>query len=120
MILLPYPPSNNRYFRNFRGRMVISAEGKAFKNTAGWLCKTAGVKVLQGDVELQVILHPKLNKDGSASKVRLDLDNIFKPVCDCMNGVAYQDDKQIVKIGAVIGIPVKDGGISVLVTRAFQ
>lgn len=97
--------------------MVISTEGREFKIAAGWACKAAGVKLLHGDVELQVILHPKLTKTGVASKVRLDLDNIFKPVCDCMNGVAYEDDSQIVKIGAIIGVPVKDGGISVLVTK---
>lgn len=32
MILrLPYPPSINHYWRNFRGRIVISREGRTFR-----------------------------------------------------------------------------------------
>ena len=31
---LPYPPSINHYWRNFRGRMVIGQEGRAFLHSA--------------------------------------------------------------------------------------
>ncbi len=31
MLTLPYPPSINHYWRNFRGRVVISREGRAFR-----------------------------------------------------------------------------------------
>ena len=31
------------------------------------------------------------------SKPRFDVDNICKPVCDALNGIAYQDDKQLVE-----------------------
>ena len=115
MILLPYPPSNNRYYRHYRGVTVLSAEGEAFKRDAGWICKAGGMKVLHGDVELYAILHPRSNKDGSASEVRFDLDGCLKAVCDCLNGVGYVDDKQIVRLVAEIGEPMVLGGVSVQV-----
>lgn len=115
MIVLPYPPGNNVYYRHFKGITVLSKEGKVFKDSAAWTCKAAGMKVLDGDVELYMILHPRSNKDGSASKSRLDLDGALKAVCDALNGVGYHDDKQITRIVAEVGEPMFGGGVSVQV-----
>lgn len=97
---------------------VLSAEGKAFKIEAAWRCKAAGMKVLSGDVSLTLFLHPRQNKDGTASKTRIDLDGGLKGICDALNGVGYRDDKQIVEIHAHIGEPVLGGGVSVQVRLA--
>ena len=120
MITLPYPPSVNRYWRNFRGRMVISAEGREFKIAAGWLCKSVYHKPMDGDVQLTMTLHPKLTTTGKASKTVMDLDNSLKCVCDCMNGIAYVDDSQIVRIVAEIGQAIKGGGVSVEVNQIVR
>lgn len=113
MIELPYPVSTNRYWRNFNGRMVISPEGKAYKHSAGFIAKAAGYKPVDGNIEITIILHPRKNKDGSASKSRVDLDNALKVFCDSMNGVAYHDDSQIVRIIAEVGSCKIDGGLTV-------
>lgn len=115
MIILPMPPGNNRYYRHFRGMTVLSAEGRAFKVEAAWRCKAAGMRVLSGAVELMLIMHPRSNKDGKASKVRLDLDAVLKATCDSLNGVGYVDDSQITRIVAEIGEPVQGGALSVQV-----
>ena len=116
-MMLPYPISTNKMWRNFRGRMVLSAEGNAYKVTVAWLAKTHKVKVLDGDVAITVILYPRRNKDGTASKSRLDIDNVLKCALDSLNGIAYTDDKQVVMLHATIGEPVPDGGLSVLVEK---
>lgn len=71
--------------------------------------------VEQGSVELFLILHPRSNKNGEASKIRLDLDNSIKAAADAMNGVAYLDDSQITRIVAEVGEPMVGGGLSVQV-----
>src|SRR5574340_572080 len=112
MIFLPYPPALNRYYRNFRGITVISAEGKAWKQHAAWQAKASGMKVLEGAVSVSLILHPKTKKDGTASKVRMDLDACCKAALDALNGVAYGDDRQIERLLVELGAPVLDGGLS--------
>lgn len=117
MILLPYPPSVNRYWRNFRGRMVVSAEGRAYKQHAALACLAAGLKPLAGGVELHAVLHPKLTKKMEASLVLIDLDNMLKVCCDSLNGIGYADDSQIRRIVAEVGEPVDGGGMSVNIVK---
>jgi crossover junction endodeoxyribonuclease RusA len=117
---LPYPISANKYWRNVKGRMVRSAEAKVYKDTVGWLAKSIGIKRLHGGVHLSVKYHPKLKLNGQASEIRLDLDNVLKVTADALNGIAYDDDKQIIKITAELSYGIKDGGLTVNVTEAFM
>ena len=114
-VLLPYPISTNRMWRNFRGKTVISAEGRNWKQHAAWAARSAGMRPLSGPVAVDVTLHPKMRKNGTASKARLDLDNVLKGALDCLNGVAFVDDRQVVRIAAKIGYPMPEGGLSVLI-----
>lgn len=38
-ISLPWPPSNNRYYRHNRGRTHISAEGQAYRDSVSRIIK---------------------------------------------------------------------------------
>ncbi|HAI9572109.1 TPA: hypothetical protein HL151_00045 [Escherichia coli] len=38
-ISLPWPPSNNRYYRHNRGRTHISAEGQAYRDSVARIIK---------------------------------------------------------------------------------
>lgn len=112
-LLLPYPPSANRYWRNMRGRMVRSAEANAFRVIVGRKCMADSVKPLEGQIQVAIGLHPVTKKNGEASATRLDLDNCIKVVLDALNGHAYTDDKQIVRITAEVAGPLQDGGVSI-------
>jgi crossover junction endodeoxyribonuclease RusA len=120
-LMLPYPISANVYWRTtvVRGRVMtyVSPAAKLYKSDAGWLAKSLGVKVLEGDVSVSYVLYPKLTAADVASKVRVDLDNALKVLGDALNGVAWIDDKQIVDLHARIGAPVKDGAIAVTISQ---
>lgn len=115
-IVTPYPIGTNRVWRNFNGRMVPNPKAEAWKRTAADSARLAGVSVATGDVQIHYRLHPKLNKDGSASKIRLDIDAPAKALLDALNGVAYLDDKQVIRLVGEVSHPVAGGALSVRIT----
>lgn len=117
VIRLSYPPSANILWRRVGRRMVVSAEARQWKAAAALTAQAAGMRVIAGAVEVQLVLHPKLTKAGKASVVRIDLDNAIKPTLDALNGVAWQDDKQVVRIVAEVGDPILGGGLTVTVNQ---
>lgn len=116
-MILPYPISANRYWRNVKGRMVRSQEAKEYKITAGWIAKSVGVKCTTNNVRVYIELHPKAKVNGEASETRLDLDNVLKVCIDALNGIAYVDDKQVIEIYAKLSHAMKDGGLTVTVSE---
>ena len=115
ILTLSYPVSANRYWRTCRGRTYRSAEAERYKTGAKAAAGMAGVVAIDGPVAVSVTLHPKLTKKGTASKARMDLDNCIKVTLDALNGVAYLDDSQVVRLIAEIGPPMSGGGLSVAV-----
>ena len=112
-----YPVSANRYWRNFKGRMVMSPEAKRYKAAVADSYRMAGgAEYFFGGVSVELRLHPRMTKTGGSSKSRIDLDNCIKVAIDAMNRIAYRDDSQIVRIVAEIGHPVAGGALSVRVT----
>ena len=123
----PYPPSLNRMYRNFKGRTVLSAEGKAFKEQVFWLAKAAGIgSPIMGWVEVSLTLHPVEPKDSDKRAAKfgpawhlacrcLDVDNCVKAALDALQGAAYANDSQILALLVLRGEPVPDGGLTVKV-----
>ena len=95
----------------------MSAEARAWKESAAWQAHFHFSVVLDGPVWVNLVLHPKITKTGTASKTRIDLDSIFKLTLDALNGIAYHDDKQIERLIAEIGPPGEGGGLSVMVGK---
>lgn len=117
VVFLEYPPSTNRIYRQSKGKMYQPKEVVNYKMIAGWKARQQGAKPADGDIEIEATLHPKTTKKGTASKTRIDLDNLCKIVLDSFNGVCYHDDKQIVKIVLEIGEAVPNGGVTVTIQR---
>lgn len=115
-MILPYPISTNRYWRTFRGITTVSREAKAYKAEVARIAQASGCLKLSGDVGIHITLYPKANQDGSANKRVLDLDNCLKVVLDALQGVAYDNDRQVKQIVAQYGkTPRKDGAVLVFV-----
>lgn len=111
---LPYPVSANRYWRIWRNKAVRSAEATAYKEIVRRIAQEAGVMPSEGSVAVCLRLIPKANKDGSANKTVIDLDNTLKVTLDSLQGIAYENDKQVRRIVAEYGSePVAGGGLAV-------
>ena len=89
-IVLPYPPSANRYWRNVNGRIVVSADAKAYKAGVWMQAQQARLQPFSGPVAVYVHAY-RPRKTG-------DLDNANKVLLDALCGIAYQDDAQIVEL----------------------
>ena len=119
MIILPYPISTNRYWRTFRGMTVVSKEAKAYKKQVTQIAQLSGCIKHNGNVSIDITLYPKCNKDGSTNAKVMDLDSCLKVVLDALQGVAYDNDKQIKRINARYGQEPKDDGAVGVMIEAF-
>lgn len=98
---LPYPPSVNHYYRNVRGRTLISQEGRNYRSHVGVLATAC--EPLAGRLRLELDVHPP-------DRRRRDLDNALKAVLDSLQHAGiYKDDFQIAELH-VRRMAVKAGG----------
>jgi crossover junction endodeoxyribonuclease RusA len=124
-LLLPYPPSANRYYRNFRGRMVRSSLANAYREEVETRALAARMRPTDGPVRVEVTLLPPRPADWARrskkdslwvlSVRRIDLDNALKVTLDALQGVAYHSDRQITSLRVHLGDPVPEGGLRVAV-----
>lgn len=112
LVILPYPPSANRYLRHTARGTYRTSEANAYRTQAQWLAKAAGFKPLDGFVTVGVTLHPKETKKGQPSATVLDLDNSLKVALDALQGVAFTNDKQVKQISMAYGCQKQDGGLT--------
>ena len=89
-LVLPLPVSANRYWRNYRGRTVVSAEAKDYKMAVCLQASHLGVRPFTVPVAVYLRVY-RARRTG-------DLDNFVKVLLDALCGVAYADDKQIVEL----------------------
>ncbi|HOA75231.1 MAG TPA: RusA family crossover junction endodeoxyribonuclease [Phycisphaerae bacterium] len=88
---LPYPPSINHYWRHFRGRMLISREGRTYRKDVCALLAGDGPRKPPsgGRIALCMDAFPP-------DRRRRDLDNLQKPALDALEHAGvYEDDSQI-------------------------
>jgi len=88
------PTVNHLYYTFVRGKRIIRVKtdrGKDFINLVALTARAKKFKLLKKDCVFEYTLYCKL-------KGRSDLDNTFKAIQDSLEGIAYEDDKQIVKI----------------------
>jgi len=106
------PPSTNTYYRNFRGHMVLSQQGRCFKKAMAAKC--AGMRKILGPIKVRLDLRFK-------DKRKRDLDNYFKAIFDAFKDVLYEDDVMIQEIHAskTIGC-VSDPGFTLEIIQVAE
>lgn len=90
--VLPYPPSSNRYWRKFRGIIVLSPEAREYKQRVAARFLAEGHKPVTGPVAYTAHVY-RPQKSG-------DLGNRLKVLEDALNGIAWVDDKQVEELHA--------------------
>lgn len=83
--------SINQYYRHFQGRVTISDRGRQQKQIIHKYIEDNKLPKLEGPVQIYVVC---CYKDF---KVR-DIDNVLKPLIDCLKDKCFGDDKFVCRI----------------------
>jgi crossover junction endodeoxyribonuclease RusA len=134
-LMLPYPPSANRYWRTRAVKGIamtyVSGEAKSYKAQVAYMCKAAGIKQpISGRVAIDIKLYPKRPQDYAKRMKQdpdhwddtvmcLDLDNVNKVLFDAIKGIAIDDDKWVRRLTSERMEPDGEARV-VMVIRALQ
>ena len=104
MLVLPFPPSVNTYWRNFRGRMVLSQKGRDYKQAiAEYVSENNVPKYGEQKLKITMILQPR-------DKRKIDIDNQIKCVLDSLQDAGvFDDDFHVDELHVMRGEQVKGG-----------
>jgi crossover junction endodeoxyribonuclease RusA len=104
---LPYPPVNNSYYRNFRGRMVISAKGRAY---AAEVARLIGkVEPISERIDLTIEAFPPDLR-------RRDLDGIPKALQDALTKCGFWLDDEQIDVLKIVRMPkIRNGKVRLTV-----
>lgn len=82
--------------RVVQGRTFTARRTKAYEEAVGWAFRAAhpGVRPIQ---DAQVSLTLTIHEGKVRPQHRADIDNIEKAVMDALNGIAFEDDVQVVE-----------------------
>lgn len=126
-MMLPYPISTNVYWRTFRGRMVRSSAAVAYKDEVGWIARSNRLELFSVPVMVMLVLHPVRPADAEKREKkdrlwglnvrRIDIDNAQKVALDALQGIAYENDRQITYLSIKLGQPIAGGGLYVTIAE---
>ena len=103
---LPWPPSVNHYYRHVGSKVLISRDGRLYRERIVNHLKTENIDTFSGPVELFIELYPP---DGR----RRDVDNSLKCLLDTFtHGGLYRDDSQIFKLTVIKRDPMPPDGMA--------
>jgi len=108
-MMLPYPPSVNHYWRTWRGRVLVSARGRAYRQEVGALLfeNRPRKPPAAGRIALSIDAFPP-------DRRRRDLDNLPKSLLDALQHASlYHDDSQIDILTIQRGRPRSPGVVAV-------
>jgi Holliday junction resolvase RusA-like endonuclease len=105
---LPWPPSVNHYYKHVGNKVLISKEGRQYREVVANRIKAAGIKKNMDKVEVAIQLYPP-------DRRRRDVDNVLKCLLDSFTiGGIYDDDSQIYFLSIEKLEPMPPDGMAVV------
>ena len=98
--------------RGKRPRAYTPERTRDWEQQIGWSALEAGVEVVAGDVAVDLHFRRK-------GRRRADLDNMVKACLDGLNGVAYDDDYQVVALSASVQYNSQRPGVTIKIRRVI-
>jgi len=93
---MPIPSINNYWKPNVRGGQYkgtyLTDKGKKYKEALGWAAKAICKDMIKGKVRLSILIEFK--------NINRDIDNCLKPIFDGLEGIVYENDKQVFEFSA--------------------
>lgn len=111
---LPIPPSNNTYYRNFRGRMVLGKPGREYKTTIQeYVTENNIPKFGSSRLHAMITIFPK-------DRRKFDLDGRLKGLLDSLQDAGvFDDDEQLDQITITRGV-IKSGGQCTIILATIE
>ena len=102
---LPWPPSVNHYYRHVGPRVLISRDGRKYRETVVAQFQNKPHPEFEGPIELYAEFYPPDSR-------RRDLDNLLKCTQDTLQHAGlYGDDSQIAQINIIKREPMPPNGL---------
>jgi len=101
------PIGKQRHRMTFTGVTYTPQKTREKEEQIAWIAKEQGALKTAGHVQATIDAFFKLPKSqmknastlvGKPCDKRPDIDNVFKLCLDALNGICYEDDKQVVEI----------------------
>lgn len=110
---LPWPPSVNHYYRHVGAKVLISRDGRKYREMIVSRFRSKNIEPFRCPVELSIELYPPDNR-------RRDVDNSLKCLLDSFTcGGLYEDDSQIRKITITKYEPMPPDGMVYIRIRDY-
>ena len=110
-LTLPWPPTVNTYYRNINGKTIISAKGRAYRETVA-----DEVMIQRAAKNLDVALKVEIEA-FRPDRRRRDLDNLFKAMLDSMVHAGVMSDDALImdlrifwsnEVGGIVKITIEE------------
>lgn len=107
-LALPWPPSVNHYYRHVGPRVLISKDGRKYRDAVASVARRSGIRRFDCPVEAHIDLFPP-------DRRRRDLDNTLKSTLDALTKAgAYEDDSLIRRLTVTMNEPMPPKGLAVI------
>lgn len=107
MMVLPWPPTVNSYWRSVGGRVLISRDGREYRQAISELAAAEAWPKF-GDARLSVSIEAWM-----PDKRRRDLDNLLKSLLDSLTHAGVWDDDSQIDGLAIWRAPLIGGMVKV-------